>query len=389
MFKNNPSARKFYDTQEQLAKDSRAEAKRQVKEYKLKLETGFGFPIVVNELGASQGAGGTVRPMWNQREKCGCHSIDLAHSDAWLKPARLAHELMHIDLECRADVAGVRKTNVGKQPLAEMLRRYGLMPHQEGLLRKLLSYSMNVPVDMLVDASLLRQFPILKPAMFVSACRFQEKNLAQDLSLESMPANFRAALEALRAASALFTDETYGNVTSFFAPFRGTPTGKLAGQLYDAFLKAFPLTKPDGHYELVDSFGQIIGFPNLHAWDPRPCWELVPVQTPKPAGSGYDFNVEQAILDTGAVSAGSVPSYDAIIKQVIWEKNSQAGNNGFSLRLDVDFSIPAKIQWGARPAPPSKTAIPDGQRMEGKRGRRVREIPGDLHICVPTMVPAT
>ena len=273
MFKNNPSAQMSYDTQEQLAKDSRAEAERQVKEYKLKLETGFGFPIVVNELGASRGAGGTVRPVWNQREKCGCHSIDLAHCEAWLRPARLAHELMHIDLECRADVAGVRKTNVGKQPLEEMLR-------QGGLLQKLFSYSTNVPVDMLVDASLLRQFPILKPAMFVSAYRFQEKNLARDLSRESMPANFRAALEALRAASALFTDETYGNVTSFFAPFRSTPTGKLAGQLYDAFLKAFPLTKPDGHYELVDRFGQIIGFPNLHAWDVRPCWELVQVQTP-------------------------------------------------------------------------------------------------------------
>ncbi len=359
MFKNNSSAQMSYDAQEQLAKDSRAEAERQVKEYKLKLETGFGFPIVVNELGASQGAGGTVRPVWNQREKCGCHSIDLAHCEAWLKPARLAHELMHIDLECRADVAGVRKTNVGKQPLEEMLR-------QGGLLQKLFSYSTNVPVDMLVDASLLRQFSILKPAMFVSACRFQEKNLAQDLSRDSMPANFRAALEALRAASALFTDETYGNVTRFFAPFRNTPAGKLAGQLYDAFLKAFPLTKPDGHYELVDRFGQIIGFPNLHAWDARPCWELVPVQTPKPVGS----------------------SYDAIIKQVMREKNSQAGNDGFSLRLDDDFSIPAKIQWGARPAPLSKTAIPDGQRMEGKRGRRVREIPGDLHICVSTMVPA-
>jgi len=385
MFKNNPSAQMSYDTQEQLAKDSRAEAERQVKEYKLKLETGFGFPIVVNELGASQGAGGTVRSVWNQRVKCEHHSIDLAHCDAWLRPARLAHELMHIDLECRADVAGVRKTNVGKRPLKEMLRLYDLMPHQEGLLRKLLSYSMNVPVDMLVDASLLRQFPILKPAMFVSACRFQEKNLAQDLSRESMPANFRAALEALRTASALFTDETYGHATRFFAPFRGTPAGKMAEQLYHAFLKSFPLIKPGGHYELVDRFGTIIGFPNLHAWDPRPCWKLVPVQTPKPAGSGYDFNVEQAILDTGAVSAGSVPSYDAIIKQVMREKNSQAGNDGFSLRLDDDFSIPAKIQWGARPAPPSKTAIPDGQRMEGKRGRRVREI---SHQCIPAMASA-
>ena len=62
MFKNNSSARKSYDAQEQLAKDSRAEAKRQVKEYKLKLETGFGFPIVVNELGASQGRGARCRP---------------------------------------------------------------------------------------------------------------------------------------------------------------------------------------------------------------------------------------------------------------------------------------------------------------------------------------
>ena len=314
MFKKHPALQAIYDAQEQLAKDNQAEAEKLVAEYQRQLEEDYGYPIRDELLHAYAGAPGAVRSVWSQAKECQHHSIDLEPREAWLMPAMRAHELRHIELECVAAKHGVRKTHAAIISPRDM-RQLGLSPEE---IKKLFSYSENVPLDLLVDASLLQRFPFLRPAMFVNACRFQKRNCSYELPTAGCSAGNRTALNSLRAASALFTDETYGRVTGFFAPFRGTTDGDLAEKLYTAFQQAFPLSKPDGHYELVNRFGEIIGFPNLHSWDPRPRWKLIAEAARLTAG--LDQQRERPDFLAVPAITSSMSGYSAIIKQVIQEK---------------------------------------------------------------------
>jgi len=341
MFKKYPALQASYDAQEQLAKDNQAEAEKLVAEYQRQLEEDYDYPIRDERLHANAGAPGAVRSVWSQAKACQHHSIDLEPREAWLMPAMRAHELRHIELECEAAKHGVRKTDAALIYPSD-LRQLGLSREE---FEKLFSYSMNVPLDLLVDAWLFQRFPRLRPAMFVNACRFQKRNCSYELPAAGCSAGNRTALNALRAASALFTDETYGRVTGFFAPFRGTPDGDLAEKLYAAFQQSFPLSKPDGHYELVNRFGEIIGFPNLHAWDSRPRWELVAAAARLAAVLGQererpDFRVVPATTLSGR-------GYAAIIKQVIQEKYPRTGGAGSGLQFEDDYSITAKIPLAA------------------------------------------
>ena len=85
-------------------------ASQAVQNFRKRLEADYGFPIVFERLGANASAGGTVRPYWDQRTDVRHHSIDLERYDKWARPHKLAHELMHIALECEAHAAGKRLT---------------------------------------------------------------------------------------------------------------------------------------------------------------------------------------------------------------------------------------------------------------------------------------
>jgi hypothetical protein len=270
--KRSVIARNCYGQQSQLAKHNYSDAKRRVDAYKEKLENDFDFPIKFERLGSTVDAGGTARSVWDQPTECKHHSIDLAPSDSWLKPAAFAHELIHIDLECQANAAKVRKTLVVMTTHQEMWDLYGLKPHESALLGKLSGYLKNVAVDMIVNASLLENFPLLKPALFVRAYDYHKRNSDFSSLIPDASPKFKIALDALRAASALFADKQYGSEGNLFAPFRDSLIGDIAEKLYEAFEDGFPLVSPKGHYDLVGRFSEILGFPSLLVADSRPLW---------------------------------------------------------------------------------------------------------------------
>jgi hypothetical protein len=89
-----------------------------------------------------------------------------------------------------------------------------------------------------------------------------------------LPPDFTRAFRAFYGVSALFTDELFDGLTRYFAPFQGTTGGELAQRLYEEFKSAFPTLGPGDHYQLVNRFAEITGFPRLHDWDPRPAFEI-------------------------------------------------------------------------------------------------------------------
>ncbi len=280
--------------QEHLAKQHLTESSRLVVDYQSQLEREFGYPIVYQTLGRN-GAAGTARSVWDQNSACQHHSIDLAADHPWLEPAHRAHELMHIELECRAHAAGVRKSHAVKlssrtSPIAELtFQEYG----------ELFSHAYNIPVDMVVDATVMERWPILRPALFLSAFRFQTATSKSPLSRLLCSARFFDSIRALRAASALFTDRSYG-LSNFFRTYRHFPEGKLGQRLYQEFTCSCPLKESDGHYKLADAFAQILGLPELHQWHAQTRSELIASHSGEIAGGSAKTIPGVAVEGVGA-----------------------------------------------------------------------------------------
>jgi len=266
--------------QEKLAIAQLPKAARIIQEYRQQLEKDYGFPIVFKQLETQSLAGGIVRPYWDQRREVRCHSIDLSPCDVWARPHKFSHELTHIALECEAQASGQRKSH---DPLAPTMHRLlaacdPKRSDEEYLLRRLYSYSMNVPVDLVVESRLARDFPVLAPAQFVNLHRFEERNARghKHSLIWNVSPETRLAYDALVATRARFVDELVPGPFKYYERFRGTDAGSLADQLHAEFQTAFQRgMAPGDHYILVDRFAAIIGLPGIHGWRPEPVFEIV------------------------------------------------------------------------------------------------------------------
>ncbi len=290
----NSEIKKLLAEQQQSAVQNLAEANRLVAAYQSELENTSGYPIVYQTLGRN-GAAGTARSVWDQNSACQHHSIDLAPDHPWLEPAHRAHELMHIELECRAHAAGVRKSHAVK--LSSRTSPIDGLAFQE--YGELFSHAYNVPVDMVVDATVMERWPVMRPAMFLSAFRFQTASSKSPLSRLLCSSRFFDSIRALRAASALFTDLSYG-LSNFFRTYRHFPEGKLGQRLYEEFTCACPLKESDGHYKLADAFAQILGLPELHQWHSQTRSELINSHSGEIAGGSAKSVPAVAVQGIGA-----------------------------------------------------------------------------------------
>jgi hypothetical protein len=270
---------KLLRDQEKLAIALRDAATKAVGEYRRRIERDHGLPIVMESLETETGAGGTVRPLWDQRTRVRCHSIDLAPCEPWARPHKLAHELIHIQLECAAFAAGVRRSHVMLTPTYQhfMAMCDPRRKDDPTLLRKIFNFSLNVPVDMIVELRLQREFPVLKPAQFVNLHRLVANSLDGHRLTRpwDVSPQFRQAFDSLVALRSRFVNQVAPAPGKQVDPFDGTSAGRLAWELYDEFKTvADQWSAPGGHYAMVDRFAEIIGLPGLHDWVPEPIFEL-------------------------------------------------------------------------------------------------------------------
>ncbi len=250
-----------------------------VQVFRRRLEVNYGLPIVMERLGANASAGGTVRPCWDQHTEVRHHSIDLEPYEKWLRPHKLAHELMHIALECEAHAAGKRLTcGTSPQTPARLLSLCDQppKPNDAELISRMASHARNTSVDLVVEARLQRELPAIAAAQWVGLHLFDSSNRSSLQGWQVSPI-LRQALEALIAVRSLFVDTSFPNPSlSCFEQFRGTPAGAMAEQLFAEFKTRFDRgLQPGEHYELMNRHAEIVGLPGLHSWSPEPVFRLL------------------------------------------------------------------------------------------------------------------
>ena len=261
-----------------VARAQETNANQAVQDFRKRLEDRYGFPVVFERLGANASSGGTVRPYWDQHTDVRHHSIDLEHYDSWSRPHKLAHELMHIALECEAHAAGKRMTcGITPQNHTKLLALCDQPPKpiDVRLINLIASYARNTTVDLVVEARLQRELPAIAAAQFAGLHLFDSVSRSTLQGWQVSPI-LRQALESLVAVRSLFVD------TCFFDPshvnfdrFRSTPAGDLAGQLFAEFKTRFDRgLQPGEHYELMNRHAEIIRLPGLHSWSPEPGFRM-------------------------------------------------------------------------------------------------------------------
>jgi hypothetical protein len=251
-----------------------------IENYRLQLETNYGYPILVQDLKSKGSFAGRARPYWNQRTDSRTHSIELAPCAPWVRPHRLAHELIHIALECEANVTGKRKTHVQCPAALQQLLAAICADRQsdEAVLNNLFSFTLNVATDLVVEARLRRDFPCLAAPQFIDLHKFEDRNARNhDMSKGwDMSPRLRLAYETLMVLRALSADHLAPGVIKRFERYQNTPAGNLGQLIYGEFQTTFYRgMEPDEHYTLADRVAEFIGLPGLHDWSPLPTFELV------------------------------------------------------------------------------------------------------------------
>jgi len=253
-------------------------ATQAVQYFRKQLEVEFGMPVVFEPLQSNSDGGGIVRPYWDQRTDVPHHSICLKPCEKWAKPHKLAHELMHVALECEAHAAGKRLTcGMSPQTQTRLLSLCDQPPKRDDaqLIRQIACFAKNTTVDMAVETRLQRELPAIAAAQFVDVHLFDSVNRSCLQGWQVSPI-LGQALEALVAVRSLFVDTCFPNPSHVnFERFRGTPAGDLAGQMFAELKTRFDRgLQPGEHYDLMNRHAEIIGLPDLHSWSPEPAFRL-------------------------------------------------------------------------------------------------------------------
>jgi len=203
------------------------------------------------------------------------------------EPLRLhltAHELMHLQTDLEAHRAGRLRAadSAGSLPefrglcasAAHDLRRRGADPETiEGAIEEALQCCAEAihgyPLDMVVEARLRAELPLLRPVQFLSQRHFMPMPDRLDLNprlRRILPRPMLQAVEAVSGAYYLSIDHLHHGATQFAARYQRRPTFGLMQELFAVFQARFPGLGPGGHFELVDEFAELLGLTGLCQW---------------------------------------------------------------------------------------------------------------------------
>lgn len=259
--------------QELLARANRAEATKVVLDFHSDLEKKLGVPIEIQTVsGMSRG-----EAYWNSRRIVEHHIVYIdENSKEWLVPKRLAAGMVQIVLEAEANEAGRRMTRCCWG--AELKRRLPPLPERRTgdveLLQELFHLTGNVVGGMVVETRLHKHWPVLRPAQFLSFHQTSKADIALKLPSDRYSCKLTEAVMGICAARALFHDRLNQGATAYFEHFRNLTAGRMGARICDTVQAAVGNLGPGGHYAVIDCVSNLIGFPGLSSWDPRPAYEL-------------------------------------------------------------------------------------------------------------------
>jgi hypothetical protein len=255
------------------------------------LEERDGVPITVRHEHESFGAFGLSTSAWTTTPFADNHLILVKASlPEVIKPHVLAHELAHLDLNGQAMAVGKYKLPSwtehvyetlmqGFEPNIGTLALVGFRGYNEGQLRLrsvtimefIHSQLLNIPVDMVVETMIKRQFPVLGPAQYVCASIGYQTNtrgVDDTLNRRLSPRPVNRAIGALHAALQLFRDNLFEQRTNYFAAYQHENYAPLARQLVDRFETMFPPFEPAREFDLIERFVDLVELGSMNTWVP-------------------------------------------------------------------------------------------------------------------------
>ena len=300
-------ARSLYaEAQELLVRRDLDQMRQAVKDFGRRLEEQGGVPIRFCE----------AEDVWASLEVAWANDTDyhlLACTSRLPEPLRLhltAHELMHLQTDLEAHHAGRLRAPGPAGNLSEFrglcaaaahdLRRRGLDPEMiERAIDKALDFCRDEiqghPVDMVVEARLRTDLPILAPAQFLSHRHFLPMPDRLDLNpafRRVLPHPLLQGVEALIGAFRLLADHLHGGATDFAGRYKTKPAFGLMQKLFTHWQARFPDLGPGGHFDLADEFAARLGMEGLCGWRHFPasapaartqvCAAVEPTQEPMP-----------------------------------------------------------------------------------------------------------
>jgi tetratricopeptide (TPR) repeat protein len=270
----------YAEAQEVLVRRDLDRMRRAVRDFGRRLEEQGGVPIRFCQ----------AEDVWASLEVAWANDTDyhLVSCQSCLpEPVRLhltAHELMHLQTDLEAHHAGRLRApgpagnlTAGRglfAGAAHDLRRLGLDPARlERVIDEALDFCQDEiqgrPLDMVVEARLRTELPILAPAQFLSHRHFLPKPDSLDLNplvRRVLPRPWLQGVEALIGAFRLLADHLHGGATDFAARYKTRPTFRLMEKLVTHCEARFPDLGPGGHFDLVDEFAAQLGMQGLCGW---------------------------------------------------------------------------------------------------------------------------
>jgi tetratricopeptide (TPR) repeat protein len=207
----------------------------------------------------------------------------------------VSHELEHLRLECAARKTEKNRflvvTSKNKEKAisnmkedAERLMRQGFSEKSingltlqlaEGIVRQV----QNGPIDLLIEKNLYKNYPLLRPAQFVSLAILTaqaKESVTIPKIRDQMPDHIVFASSALNGATALFLDKLWKGATCYAKPYRNLDSFTVSQELLSILEDRIETMKPGEEYEIVDVWAEKLGLQDWYQWqeDTGPYKEL-------------------------------------------------------------------------------------------------------------------
>jgi len=276
------SARETFVTcQDGLAQQNHLAATELVRQLQAETSKLTGCPIeVIDEAAAVMLGGSGVVLGWDN--DCDHHVVSFQREGPeYLRPHLVAGALLMIQVESKARAAGKRRIfEVSEEQQRNMLSLFEPLPAElcqdwfEGAARAMLMAPFHALIGsapcMLVESRLRQQFPVLRPAQFLSLRdavieNWQGRHLLGDPP-PRMPRALERAYTALMGLQCLFFDGLTGGVTAFAAYYQDLEAFSLSRKLWQHWQSKAPGLQAGDHYAMVDDFADIVGLSGRFGW---------------------------------------------------------------------------------------------------------------------------
>ncbi|MHA1280432.1 MAG: tetratricopeptide repeat protein [Candidatus Helarchaeota archaeon] len=278
-------ARKIYgELMAEFAEKKSKDMWKVIEDIKNELADLSGYPVRIQSGGTPGDTMAVIQMAW----KHGRNYHLIIHKEDIPDPILIhliAHELEHLRLECAARQAGRNRYLVSTAANREKVirsmakdvtrwKRQGfseksitdvILRLSEGIVRQI----QNAPIDLIIEAQLHRNFPILRASQFISLGVLAEQakeSIINNKIQERMPKHIMYASSALNGATALFLDKLWGGATYYAEPYRKLDSFSISQELLSILENRIKALKPGDEYEIIDAWAKKLGLQNWYEW---------------------------------------------------------------------------------------------------------------------------